>query len=137
MNTEPPASPPHDRKLSLIGASLTRARLPRASIRALGTVRDELEKTIIDSGFLIGAPFSWVTLAIRYGLKADDRPEYGPVNKKYGDLPLSIEIPTGDMLSASEERLEELFRDAALRALIHAGDKYGRPTEALRSLLDG
>jgi len=129
------AKPPHNRKLGLSGVSLTKARLNKQSGEALDLTRDEIEKVVIDSNYLDGAPFSWVTIAIRYGLKNDDKPRYQAVNKKYGDLPLSIEVDTHDLIDASIEDLNLIFKRAVLKALIHAGRKFGRPTEALEKLL--
>lgn len=129
-----PAKPPHDGKLGLIGVSLTMARVPNADLDAFAAVEAELEPILEASGYLKDAPFSWVTLAIRYGLKNEDKPHYSSINKKYGDLPLSIEVDVREMVGASMEQLRIVFRRATLRALIHAGAKFGRPIEALRDL---
>lgn len=129
-----PAKPPHNRKLGLIGTSLTKARLNKSSGIALDSVRDELEAVLINSNFFEGAPFSWVTLSIRYGLKEESEPHYQAINKKYGDLPLAIEVSTEKMQGASLDELKRIFRDAALIALIHAGEKHGRPVDALKSI---
>jgi hypothetical protein len=91
MNTRP-AKPPHNRKLGLIGVALTKARNPKGDVAALSSVRDELERVIIEEGYLEGAPFSWVTISIRFGIKTEAEPRHQPINKKYGDLPLAIEI---------------------------------------------
>ena len=129
-----PAKPPHDGKLGLIGVSLTLARVPKTTLEAFAAVEAELEPILEASGYLKDAPFSWVTLAIRYGLKNEDRPHYNRINKKYGDLPLSIEVDVHEMLGASLDELRIVFRRATLRALIHAGEKYHRPIDALRDL---
>lgn len=128
------AKPPHDRKLGLNGIALTKQRNNPHDVKALSSVRDQIERTMIDSEYLKDAPFSWVTVAVRYGLKNDDTPSYRPVNKKYGDLPLSIEIDAQELTGASIENLEKIFREAVLRALIHAGKKFDRPIEALEQL---
>jgi len=75
--------PSHNRKLAFSGVSLTKARLNKQSGKALDSIRDEVEKFIIDSEYLLDAPFSWITIAVRYGLKNDDKPSYQPINKKY------------------------------------------------------
>ena len=133
MNAQP-AKPPHDRKLGLIGTALTIARTPKYDIKAFSVVRDEIEAVLVQSGFLDGAPFSWVQISVRYGLKEDETPHYQRINKKYGALPLAIEVSTEAMLSASLEELTMIFRAAVLRALIHAGEKYQRPTDELKAL---
>ena len=130
------AKPPHNRKLGLNGVALTKQRNNRHDTKALTEVRDEIEKVIIDSQYLEGAPFSWVTVAVRYGLKVDDKPSYQAVNKKYGDLPLSIEVDTHELIDASLEELKLIFKRAVLKALVHAGKKFERPTEPLEQVLE-
>lgn len=93
-----------------------------------------MEAVLIDSDFFGSAPFSWITLSIRYGLKDDSEPQYQAINKKYGDLPLAIEVSTEKMQGASLDELKRIFKDAALRALIHAGEKHGRPVGALKAI---
>jgi hypothetical protein len=68
------AQPPHNRKLGLLGASLTKARLNPHSIKVLSSIRDELEPILIESGFLLDTPFSWITVSVRFGLKNDNEP---------------------------------------------------------------
>ena len=127
--------PPHNGKLGLLGVSLTEARLNRHSMTALKSVRDELEQIMVESRYLDGAPFVWVTIAIRYGLKYDEKPHYERINKKYGDLPLSIEVDTHDLIGAPVEQAIQIIRRAALLSLIHAGLKYRRPVERLEAEL--
>ena len=130
------AKPPHNRKLGLNGVALTKQRNNRHDTKALTATRDEIEKAIIDSGYLDGAPFSWVTIAIRYGLKNDDAPSYQAVNKKYGDLPLSIEVDTHELIDASLDDLKLIFQRAVLKALVHAGRKFERSTELMEQMLN-
>jgi len=127
--------PPHNRKLGLCGVSLTKARLPRDDIKAADEARNEIERLIIDSGYLDGAPFHWVTIAIRYGLTNEQEPHYQRINRKYGDLPLAIEVDTHEMLGASFEALKRVYRRATLIALIHAGHRYQRPVHTLEAEL--
>lgn len=129
-----PAQPPHGGKLGLVGVSLTMARVPKSTLDAFKAVEEELEPILEKSGYLSDAPFSWVTLAIRFGLKNEEKPRYMAINKEYGDLPLAIEVDVHEMLGAQLDELQRIFRAASLRALIHAGEKYGRPTAALRNL---
>lgn len=129
-----PVKPPHDGKLGLMGVSLTMARVPKTTLDAFKAVEEEIEPVLKKIGYLEDVPFSWVTLAIRYGLKNEEKPHYMAINKKYGDLPLAIEVDVHEMLGASLGELQKIFRSATLRALIHAGERYGRPTTALKDL---
>ena len=130
-----PAQPPHGRKLGILGTSLTKARLDKLSGKALDFVRDGLEQLIAQSNYLEGAPFSWVTISIRYGLKNEDTPHYEKINRRYGDLPLSIEVDTHELIGATLAELTKKFKVSTLKALIHAGKKYERPTEQLEAEL--
>ena len=129
------AKPPHDRKLGLGGVALTMQRGIRHDIEAANAVRDEIEAVIIDSGYLGGAPFSWVMLIIRYGLKNDEAPVYQRVSKKDGNLPLAIEVDCREMVDVPLEEVTVVFKRATLRALVHAGRKYKRPTGPLEEML--
>lgn len=125
----------HGRKLGLSGVSLTKARTNRHDVKALTAVRDELEAVLDSDRYLLGAPFTWVTIAVRYGLVDASEPSYQPINKKYGDLPLAIEVDTHRLVGLDVQDLAMLFRQAVLVALVHAGKKYERPCAKLESLL--
>ena len=125
------ANPPHNRKLGVSGVALTMQRNPKSTIKLLGDVRDRLESIMIASGYLDKAPFSWVTVVIRFGLKNEVSPHYGKVSKKYGDLPLSIEVDVSDLPSKSDSEITRVYFQSVLKALIHAGQKHSLPTEAL------
>ena len=125
----------HNRKLGLSGAGMTTARIPRFSIQVGTAVRDDLEAVMIDSGYLNGAPFEWVTISLRYGLKNEDEPHYEPINRDYGDLPLAIELDTNELRSCDRDELYAAFELAALKALVHAGKKYNLEHSALEARL--
>ena len=133
MNSEPP-KPRHNRKLVLSGIALTRARNPKDDVRALSEVRDELERELIAADFFQGAPFSWIGLSIRFGIKTEVAPHFQPICKKDGELPLAIEIETAQMQGVGLEQLKALFRAATLRALLCAASRYNRPNGRLREL---
>lgn len=126
----------HNRKLVLGGVALTKARIPaRRNAAAAALVRDELEQEMIDSGYLLDAPFSWVGLMVRYGLKDEAVPHYEIIDKDHGDLPVAIEIDVRRMVDASEDQLSQIYRVTTLRVLIHAGEKFGLPVDRLKTLL--
>lgn len=126
----------HDRKLGLSGAAMTTARLPRYTIEVATQVRDEIERIMIDTGYLTGAPFEWVTISLRYGLKNDEDPHYDPVNKQYGDLPLAIELDTNELVDASREKIKKAFEIATLKALVSAGKRFNLPHAQLEARLE-
>jgi len=130
----PPATPSHGTKLGLLGVSLTMNRLPKNAGLALKTVSRELEPVLARTHFFENKPFSWITLAIRFGTRDDIAPRYNRINKKYGDLPISIEIDTQRIAGKGLQELVCVFRDTAALALIHVGQKYGCATTALIEL---
>lgn len=77
-----PPRPKHNRRLGLIGVALTLTRNNRETGKALDAVRDEIESVMDECGYLIGAPFSWVTVSVRFGLVNAAVPSYGAVSKK-------------------------------------------------------
>lgn len=121
----------HNRKIGLSGVSLTKARPPRYDIEVMSEMQDELESLMLSDNYLNDAPFEWVTVALRYGLKNEDKPHYQKISKKYGDLPLSIEIDTHELIKADRDELKRIFMVATLKALVHAGQKYKLPTASL------
>ena len=126
----------HDRKIVLSAVSLTKARTRPFDLDVMGELMDEVEHIMVTTGYLNNAPFKWVGLILRYGLKNEDIPHYQRINKKYGDLPLAIELDTHELREASREELKDRFIVATLNALIHAGKKYDLPTKALQQRLD-
>jgi hypothetical protein len=125
----------HNRKIVLGGASLTTARCNRYDIPVMGEIMDELEQVMISTGYLEKAPFKWVGLMLRYGLKDEDEPHYQRINKKHGDLPVAIELDTHDLQHASREELKDIFTIATLKVLVHIAQKYGLPGEQFAEML--
>ena len=130
------AQPKHGRRLGPVGVALTKARNNRHSIQSLGVVRNEVEAMMIESSYLENAPFSWVTISIRYGLKTDATPQYQAINAKHGDLPLAMEIDTHQLLDAPPATVKTIVKQAVLKALIDAGRKYACPTGRLEAELE-
>lgn len=125
----------HNRKLVLGGVSLTTATLDVPIERVASDVRDEIESLIIMSGYLESAPFSWISLILKFGLKDDDKPSYRRINSKYGDLPISIEMDAGKIQCAEYCQLYYLVKCAVLKSLIHVGVKHHLPIHLLQKEL--
>jgi hypothetical protein len=102
----------------------------------MGEIRNDLESIMIAVNFLDNAPFKWVGLILRYGLKNDDGPSYQRINHKHGDLPVAIELDTHELRNASRDELKELFMIATLKTLVHIGKKYHLPYERFEELLE-
>ncbi len=96
--------------------------------------QDYIESIIIASNYLEEAPFKWVGLIYRYGLKNMTKPEYQRINKKYGDIPVAIELKMEILEWADAhniELLKEIFAIGALDTLIDIGNKYKLPLDAI------
>ena len=126
----------HDRKIVFSAVSLTKARTKPFDLDVMGELMDEVEHIMLTSGFLNNAPFKWVGLTLRYGLKNEDEPHYQGIDKQDGELALAIELDTHELREASREELKGRFIVTTLNALIHAGKKYDLPTKALQQRLD-
>lgn len=131
---EKPSLPPHDTRFGYLGISLTKAKVQKRWRVALNTLQAHLEPLLIRSGYLHEAPFSWVTLAIRYGEKSDIHPTIEPINKEYGDLSLGIEVDVRRLIEGSDDEIISILERASLIALIEAGRKYERPVMELERL---
>lgn len=125
----------HNRKLGLLGADMVRARFKADEMKAMRDVRDEVEGIMERSDYLLNAPFLWITLSLRFGLKNEEEPHYERINTKYGDLPLAIELNSHELVNAELDDLKRLFMIATLKALVHAGHKFRLPTEMLERAL--
>ena len=77
----------HNRKLAISGIALTMARNNRFALDVINELRDELERIVIDTGYLDDAPFQWVGLILRFGLVNEEKPHYQRIDNKYGDWP--------------------------------------------------
>ena len=121
----------HNRKIVIGAVSLTMARLPRYDVLAMQDAADDVEGLMQELGYLEHAPFKWVGLILRLGLKNEDEPHYKPIDPKDGELPLAIELDTHELRAASSEELRRKFTLVALTALIHAGRKFDLPTARL------
>ena len=119
-----------NRRLLIGGVALTMGRLKNDGL-AMVEVCDELGPILESMGYVEKAPFKYVSLIIRYGLVNNTRPEYQRIIKKYGELPIAIELDMGMLKNANKigkERLKTVFTIAAVEALIDVGRKYGLPT---------
>lgn len=109
----------------------------RFSGGAIDEVRDEVERVMLDSAFLQVAPFQWIGLIFRYGTETKLVPEYGKIDKKDGELPITVELEMEKLRRIDRpkhhDELKRTFMLATLDALIDVGKKYGLPIEALQA----
>jgi Immunity protein 39 len=127
----------HNRKIVLSGTSMTMARLNRLKdYEVAPEIMDEMERLMLSTGYLNSAPFKWVGLSLRYGLKNEGKPHYQGIDDKDGEIALAIELDTHDLQHATREELKELFMIATLKTLVHVARQYSLPGEAFEALLE-
>ena len=123
-----------DRQIGLMGVDLVMSRVRKSHI-VMKELREIYKPLLSQLSYSNHAPFQWVGLVFRYGLVNNLVPEYKRVNKKYGDLPIAVELDAHALMYADQndlEMLRKIFEIATLEALIHVGEKYDLPTEVLK-----
>ena len=118
----------HNRKIVISTIALTKVRNKPYNLEVINEIMDEIEQLMLSKNYLQNAPFNWVSLILRLGLKNDDIPYYEKMNKKYGDLPIAIELNVNELQIANRDELKKFYLIATLKALIHVGEKYNLPS---------
>jgi hypothetical protein len=102
----------------------------------MAAVRDDIEQRLLESDFFTNAPFKWVGLVIRYGLRNETRPRYERINRVHGDLPIAIELDARELKEMSTDVLRKAFTVATLEALLDVARQFDRPDQPLRRYLE-
>jgi hypothetical protein len=121
----------HDRKLVFGIMGLIQGRAKNINI-TLPSIRDRLEQMIIDSNCLEKAPFKWVDLLFMQGEVCNLKVKFGRINKKYGDVSVSVELKMEILQWADKNNvplLGEIYTIATLEALIQVAQKYDLPCD--------
>lgn len=99
-------------------------------------VDQKIDSLIKDKKWIEGQKFIYVLMTFLYGTKNNLKVNFGRINKKYGDLSISVELDMKIIEWADQYNLEllsDIFTIAALEALIQVGHKYKIPTDFLES----
>lgn len=118
--------PKHNRKIVFSGIDLVGARFSH-DMQIMPQLMNSLERLMIASGYLEDAPFLWVGMVLRYGVKHEKKPHYRRIDKKDGELELAIEIDARVFVLTDKYDpllLKDFFEIVTLDCLIHAGKKY-------------
>jgi len=114
----------HNRKFVPSGIALVKGRLENT---AKTDRQNIIERILIQSGILENAPFLWIGMNYRYGLKNDLNVEFSRISSKYGDINLSFELDM-EILKWADKNNIDLLRDvfiiSALEAFIQLCKKY-------------
>lgn len=120
----------HNRKFLSSAVALVLGRLRNEKIAV--TANNDIERIIINSNFLDGAPFEWIGIIQRYGIKNDLKVEFQRIDKKYGELPIAFELDMDILKWADQNNLDllyDIFMISGLEATIQVGQKYHLPIE--------
>ena len=122
----------HGRRLVFSAVSLVKARV-RGEIPVMDQVRNELEAVLVEANWFPSAPFRWIGLMFRYGLKTESRPHFKPIDIADGELPIAVEIDTHVLLDQAKDKvaLARFIKNTALNCLIAVAAKYGLLDERL------
>jgi hypothetical protein len=89
----------------------------------LRQIEAAFNKELVDSGFLRGAPFSWIHLIIQVG-ELSGPPTIRKANRRFGDLPVSIAIPMERLRGLSSKETCRVLAEGTSACLKAVGAKY-------------
>ena len=124
------------RILLIGGVSLIKGRVREAGI-VMQEICNELEPILKEIGFVNNAPFNTVSLIIRFGENNNLVPEYGPINKRYSELPVAIEFELEGLRLANKDAVKSEFVAATLSVLLDVAKKYALPSKPLEVIKVG
>jgi hypothetical protein len=122
---------PFDRRLGFGGVALVFGRMRNAG-KAWVKIEESLDPLIRNNNLFKESPFLYVQLIFRYGIKNELKLEFKRINKKYGDLGISLELDMEILMWADKNNLEllhDIFMVSVLEALIQVAKKYKLPDE--------
>ena len=94
-------------------------------------VCDEFEPELMRNDYVKKAPFDTVSLILRFGESDQFDPEIGNVDKRYGELPVTIVFDFARLKGMERPMLREEFRTAALEVLCDIAANFDLPFEFL------
>ncbi|TDU68157.1 immunity protein 39 of polymorphic toxin system [Prosthecobacter fusiformis] len=92
--------------------------------KAMVNVCNELEPELERTKFLENAPFSLVSVIIRYGTKWGDV-ELGKINRRHAELEAAVEVPISEVRGLDASKLTDVVRTVVLETLVEVAMKYG------------
>ncbi|MAP23937.1 MAG: hypothetical protein CMM87_00165 [Rickettsiales bacterium] len=117
---------PFDRRIGFIGVALVFENMQKDG-KAWQEIKPTLDHLLRSNDVWAQAPFLYAQLAYRYGIKNDLKVEFQRINKKYGALPIALELDMHILEWADQHNyalLRDIFMVAALEALVQVCKKY-------------
>jgi len=126
----------HNRKFCTSATSLIMGRIKNEMTQGIKS-RDVIEEILIEGHTLDPAPFKFIGLMYRYGLKNMLEPEYERVeiNPKYNEVSIAIELQMAHLIWCDKndvELLYELLMIGGLDSVIHVCERYNLDTTLLK-----
>lgn len=124
---------PFNRRISIGSVALVKERLKNDMLYRK-PIKPYLDTFLKNKGYFRTDRFLWVGLIFRYGIKNNLKVEFQRIDKKYGDLPISVELNIKILEWADKNNLtllHDIFMIATLEALLQVCDKYKLPKDAI------
>lgn len=125
-----------NKRIILIGG----VGLVKGSLRGIGKfmleVCNDFEPVLQEYKFTESAPFHTISIIIRVGERSDFDPEYGSVNRRSDEIPVSVQIDMKELheIAMDKGKMRQLVADIAINILYDIAKKYSLPIEALSKL---
>ncbi|CAO5682730.1 MAG: hypothetical protein HEEMFOPI_01770 [Holosporales bacterium] len=124
---------PFDRRISFCAAALVKGRI-YDDFNCWDKIKTYLNILLKKTEYFQTDKFLYVQLLYRYGIKNNLKVDFGRINKKYGDLPIAVELDMEILMWADKNNIDllhDIFMIAALEALIQVCNRYKLPKEAI------
>lgn len=121
------------RILLIGGVSLVKGRVREAGA-VMQEICNELEPFLNDIGFVNNAPFKTISMVIRFGNNTNLTPDYDPINKRYSELPVAVELELSSLRFASKEVVKDAFIKATIDVLVDVANKFDLPSDSLEAM---
>lgn len=109
------------------------ARPPHMDLAVLTRLQSNIGPLLDKIKFFEGMEFNWITIQIEYGLVNDSEPRMERIDKRYLDLPMTMQIDIRTILKMNEDQLYQYFLGVLEICLVHVAMKYGIDDSDLRS----
>ena len=106
----------------------------RTSGQAILAARDEIEGELDRHGYLSEAPFQTVSLILRYGDRDDLNPDFGSIDKRNSELPVTVQLDLARLQKLSPEQLILELRTVMIDVLCDVAANFDLPFDFLDAM---
>ena len=123
------------RTLLIGGVGTVRGRTRRAG-PVMREICDEFEPALKHVEFAKDGPFQTISLVVKFGENTRIQPQFGPVNRRYSELPVSIEFSMEELNLLDREELKTRLTNATLCVLESTAKEFDLPYDEFLVALD-